>query len=131
MALDGARQEMQEMLGTVPSAFDRIPDEFIDSEWDLMKRVQYGETLIPNRYKELIGVAVAAVTRCPYGTRLHAELARLHGATEAEVAEAVHYAALVSGWGTQMTALAPDLDGFNAEVDQTVRYLAMSQGLEP
>jgi AhpD family alkylhydroperoxidase len=122
---------MQEMLGTVPSAFERIPDEFIDSEWDLMKRVLYGETLIPNRYKELIGVAVAAVTRCPYGTRLHAELARLHGSTEAEVAEAVHYAALVSGWGTQMTALAPDLDGFNAEVDQTVRYLAKAKGLEP
>src|SRR5947209_13769098 len=95
LARDGVQQEMRDLLGRVPCTFDRIPDEFVDSEWDLMKRMQFGETLIPNRYKELIGVAVAAVTRCPYATRLHTEVARLHGATEAEVAEAVHYAALV------------------------------------
>lgn len=130
MARDGAQEEMNEMLGMVPSVFEWISDEFIDSEWDLMKRVQFGETLIPNRYKELIGVAVAAVTRCPYGTRLHTAMARLHGATEAEVVEAVHYAVLVSGWGTQMAALAGDLDGFTAQVDEMVAHLARCKGLE-
>jgi AhpD family alkylhydroperoxidase len=121
---------MRDLLGTVPCSFDRLADEFVDSEWDLMKRMQFGETLIPNRYKELIGVAVAAVTRCPYATRLHTEVARLHGATEAEVAEAVHYAALVSAWSTQLSGLAPDPDGFAAEVDETVRHLARRMGLD-
>ena len=35
------------------------------------------------------------------------------------MAEAVHYAALVMGWSTQMTGLGLDPVGFAAEVDRT------------
>lgn len=47
MSRSDVYQEMKEMFGTVISFVDEIPDEFIDSEWDLIKRVQFGETLIP------------------------------------------------------------------------------------
>ena len=120
---------MEELLGTVLSVLDRVPDELIDVEWQRFKRAQFGETLIPNRCKELIGVAVAAVLRCPYGLRLHTELARLYGATDAEVAEAVHYAGLVVGWSTQMTGLGLDPAVFAAEVDKTIGHLAKTMGL--
>jgi AhpD family alkylhydroperoxidase len=129
MARDTVEREMEEMLGTVMSVLDRVPDELVDAEWQRFKRAQFSETLIPNRCKELIGVAVAAVLRCPYGLRLHTELARLHGATDAEVAEAVHYASLVVGWSTQMAGLGLDLADFAAEVDGTVRHLARTMGL--
>jgi len=129
MAREAVEREMEELLGTVLSVFDRVPEELVDAEWQRFKRAQFGETLIPNRCKELIGVAVAAVLRCPYGLRLHTELARLHGATDAEVAEAVHYAGLVVGWSTQMTGLGLDLADFAAEVDATVRHLARTMGL--
>jgi AhpD family alkylhydroperoxidase len=129
MARETVEREMEETLGTVLSVLDRVPDELIDVEWQLIKRAQFSETLIPMRCKELIGLAVAAVLRCPYGVRLHTELARLHGATDAEVAEAVHYAGLVSGWSTQMAGLQLDAADFAAEVDGAVRHLAWQMGL--
>jgi len=129
MARETVEREMEEMLGTVPSVLNRVPDELVDAEWQLVKLAQFGETLIPNRCKELIGVAVAAVLRCPYGLRLHTELARLYGATDAEVAEAVHFAGLVVGWSTQMSGLQLDPADFAAEVDGTVRHLAKTMGV--
>lgn len=123
MGREDVHQEMREILGTVLVSFDRIPDEFVDSEWDLVKRVQFGETLIPNKYKELIGLAVAAVSRCRYGTLLHTEAARLHGATDAELAEAVHYAKLVSGWSIQLTGLQVDQEEFAQQLEGAVAFL--------
>jgi AhpD family alkylhydroperoxidase len=131
MARAAVEREMEEMLGTALSVLDRVPDELVEAEWDLIKRAQFGETLIPTRYKELIGVAVAAVMRCPYGARLHTELARLQGATDAEVAEAVRYAGLVSGWSMQMAGLQLDPADFAVEVDRTVAHLARRMGLDP
>lgn len=56
MSREDVHNEMQQMFGTVISFVDQIPDDYIDAEWDLMKRVQFGETLIPNKYKELMGL---------------------------------------------------------------------------
>ena len=43
---------------------------------------------IPVKYKELIAVAVAHTTQCPYCLDIHAGNARKAGATEAELVEA-------------------------------------------
>ncbi len=123
MSRSDVHQEMKEMFGTVISFVDEIPDEFIDSEWDPIKRVQFGETLIPNKYKELIGLAVAAVTRCRYCTLFHTEAAKLFGATEAEVEEAVHYTKLVSGWSTYINGLQVDYEEFASEVAQVAAHV--------
>jgi AhpD family alkylhydroperoxidase len=129
MVRETVEREMEEVLGTVPSVFNRVPDDLVDAEWQVVKRAQFGQTLIPSRGKALIGVAVAAALRCPYGLRLHTELARLYGATDAEVAEAVHFASLVVGWSTQMTGLGLDPVDFAAEVDTTVGHLTRTMGL--
>ena len=123
MSRTDVHREMKDMFGTVISFVDQIPDEFIDAEWDLIKRVQFGETLIPNKYKELMGLAVAAVTRCRYCTLFHTEAAKLFGATDAEVEEAVHYTKLVSGWSTYINGLQVDYDDFAAEVAQVAAYV--------
>ncbi len=123
MSRSDVQREMKEMFGTVISFVDQIPDEFIDSEWDLIKRVQFGETLIPNKYKELIGLAVAAVTRCRYCALFHTEAAKLFGATDAEVEEAVHYTKLVSGWSTYINGLQVDYEEFAKEVAQVAAYV--------
>ncbi len=123
-------QEMRERFGRLLPFFDRVPDEFVDAEWDLMKRLHLGETLIPNRYKELIGVAVAAASRCRYGSVLHAELARLHGASDAEIEEAVHYTKLVTGWSLLMNGLRVDEGRFEDGVLGAVRF-ASGERSEP
>lgn len=49
--------------------------------------------------KELIAVAVAATTQCPYCMEAHAGGAKKAGATEAEVSEAVMVAAALRAGG--------------------------------
>ena len=53
-------------MGLVPSFFDAIPDDVIEPEWEIFKRMTFGETAIPNKYKELLGLAVHSVTHCRY-----------------------------------------------------------------
>jgi AhpD family alkylhydroperoxidase len=123
MSRQDVHNEMEQMFGTVISFVDQIPDDFIDAEWDLIKRVQFGETLIPNKYKELMGLAIAAVTRCRYCSLFHTEAAKLFGATAAEVEEAVHYAKLVSGWSVYLNGLQVDYESFADEVRRVVGYV--------
>jgi AhpD family alkylhydroperoxidase len=123
MAREDVHQEMKEMFGRVISFVDEIPDAFIDAEWDLMKRVQFGETLIPNKYKELIGLSVAAVTRCRYCALFHTEAARLNGATDAEIEEALHYTKVVTGWSVYINGLQVPYEEFADEVRQVVEHI--------
>jgi AhpD family alkylhydroperoxidase len=48
---------------------------------------------IPVKYKELIAIAVALTTQCPYCIEIHNNNARKAGATDAEIAEAAIVAA--------------------------------------
>ena len=49
--------------------------------------------VIPVKYKELIAIAVALTTQCPYCIDIHSGNARKAGATDAEIAEAAIVAA--------------------------------------
>jgi AhpD family alkylhydroperoxidase len=123
MARTDVHREMKEQFGEVIGFVDLIPDEYIDAEWDLIKRVQFGETLIPNKYKELIGLAVSATTRCRYCVLFHTEAAKLFGATDAEVEEAMHYTKLVGGWSTYINGMQVDFDEFKAQVGRVVEHV--------
>ena len=48
---------------------------------------------IPVKYKELIAIAVALTTQCPYCIEIHTGNAHRAGATDAEIAEAAMVAA--------------------------------------
>ena len=61
-------------------------------EWDLFKKIQLEGEALDGKQRELIGLAISAVTKCRYCTYFHTEMARLNGATEKEIEEAVHYA---------------------------------------
>lgn len=66
---------------------------------DLMKafwafdKLAVAEGAIPVKYKELIAIAVALTTQCPYCIDIHSANARKAGASEAEIAEAAMVAA--------------------------------------
>ena len=51
-------------------------------------KLSVAEGAIPVKYKELIAIAVALTTQCPYCIDIHATNARKAGATEAELTEA-------------------------------------------
>ena len=56
-------------------------------------RAALADGAIPARTKELIAVAVAMTTQCPYCIAIHTKRAKQAGCTEAEIAETVLVAA--------------------------------------
>lgn len=68
------------------------PEEF--RAWaNLDKIVAREDGQIPRKYRELIALAVAHTTQCPYCIEVHTRHAKQVGATREEVAEAVLLAA--------------------------------------
>src|SRR5262245_60731451 len=62
---DAARADIKATLGFVPGFMAVFPDEGIAGAWDEFKSVQANpKTAIPNKYKELIGLGVAAQIPC-------------------------------------------------------------------
>ena len=53
----------------------------------------FADGALPSKTKQLIAVAVAHVTQCPYCIRGHTELALKQGATEQELMESIWVAA--------------------------------------
>ena len=62
-------------------------------------RAALAEGAIPRKYKELMALAVAFTTQCPYCIELHANKAREMGASDQEIAEAVLVAAALRAGG--------------------------------
>jgi AhpD family alkylhydroperoxidase len=116
-------KQIEEMFGSVPSFFKKVPDASLELEWQLFKRVQFDEGAIPNKYRELIGVAVSAVTKCHYCAFYHTEVARLYGATDAEIEDAVHYAKSSAGWSTYLNGMQMDFEQFKREVVQACEHV--------
>ncbi|UCE18576.1 MAG: carboxymuconolactone decarboxylase family protein [Gemmatimonadota bacterium] len=120
--------EIEQMFGLVPTMFKAVPDSSLELEWQLFKRVQLEEGPIPNKYRELIGVAISAVTKCRYCAYFHTELAKLNGATEAEIEDAVHYAKSSAGWSTYVNGLQLNYDEFKSEIDRACEHVRRMHG---
>ena len=116
MDREGIYREIEEVLGLVPTFLKAVPDSELELEWHLMKRVQMDEGPIPNKYRELIGLGIAATTKCRYCTLFHTEMARLNGATDAEIEDAVHFAKSSAGWSTYLNGLQFDFEQFRKEI---------------
>jgi AhpD family alkylhydroperoxidase len=117
-------RDIEETFGLVPEFLKSIPDYLLPSEWATMKSLQLSDqTAIPNKYKEMIGLAVSGATRCRYCAYFHAEAARLFGATEDEINETALIAKNTMGWSTYLNTLAFDYDAFVNEFDRAAAHI--------
>jgi AhpD family alkylhydroperoxidase len=117
-------QEITETLGLVPEFFKHVPDYLLPTEWASFKNLELSDqTAIPNKYKELIGIAVSGATRCRYCVYFHTEAARLFGATDDEINEAALMAKHTMGWSTYLNTLQFDYDQFVREFDQVAAHV--------
>jgi len=71
---------------------DALAPEVMKAFWAFDKAA-VADGAIPVKYKELIAVAVALTTQCPYCIEIHNGNARKAGATDTEMAEAAMVAA--------------------------------------
>jgi AhpD family alkylhydroperoxidase len=119
---DATREEIAETFGFVPG-FWELNDADLVNEWPNFRRHALEETAIPTKYKELIGLAVAANIKCPYCQTFHKEAARMHGATEEELREV----AFLSSWTARYSAIIHgmdyDYDTFEDEFERMAAHL--------
>ena len=109
-----ALKDVQQTFGLVPTFIKRVPDKMQAPLWLMMKNFQLNPaTALPNKYKELIGLGVAAQIPCKYCMYFHREAARLNGATQAEIDEAV-------------TVAGDTRAKFKKEIDAVVKNLQKS-----
>lgn len=76
------------------------------------------EASLDAKTQELIALAVAAQIPCQYCVHAHAKNARLAGATEEELREAVAMAGFVRHLSTALNGAAYDFNAFREEHDQ-------------
>lgn len=86
-----------------------LAPEVMNAFW-AFDRAAVANGAIPVKYKELIAVAVAVTTQCPYCIDIHNRNARDAGATDAELVEAAMVAAALRAGGsvTHATHLLAD-----------------------
>jgi AhpD family alkylhydroperoxidase len=88
---------------------DSLAPEVMKAFWAFDKAA-VADGAIPVKYKELIAVAVAVTTQCPYCIDIHSGNARKAGATEAELVEATMVAASLRAGGAVTHATHALLD---------------------
>ncbi len=115
--------EVKEAMGLVPGWIEALPDGALQGFWVTARDFWLKETAIPNKYKELIGLAVSGATRCRYCALFHTEAARLFGATDQEIAEASTMSGLSMYGSTFINAQQIDYDEFRAETKDIVAYV--------
>jgi len=131
MSREKTYKEIKAMFGIVPTMFKVIPDDKLAAEWQLFKKVQFDEGPIPNKYRELIGLAVSALAKCKYYIFFHTEIAKLNGATQAEIEDAIHFAKSTVGWSTYVTGLQLDFNQFKKETKQCCAFAKKQQTKKP
>jgi AhpD family alkylhydroperoxidase len=111
-------------LGIVPGFMNALPGDVLIHEWPTWKKYTLEESEIPEKYRELMGLAIAANIRCPYCLFFHNAMAKMAGATDEEIAEAVVLAGLTSRWSTMIHAQLYDMDTFEREGQKIGEFLS-------
>lgn len=116
-------EEIEETFGRVPAPLNSIPEEDTMNEWPMFRKYTVGDSEIPAKYRELIGLAVAANIKCPYCATFHREAAKLHGATEAELEETYVLSSFTSRYSAMLHGMQYDLETFESELGEIGEHL--------
>jgi AhpD family alkylhydroperoxidase len=120
-AAAAARADIGKTLGFVPQFLTRLPDAALPGMWEEVKTLQLNpNTALNGRTKELIGLGVAAQVPCRYCIVAHTDFAKLNGASEAEIGEAVAMAAITRHWSTFLNGIQTDEAKFRGEISRIV-----------
>ncbi len=120
---DAILKDIEETLGIVPGFMKALPEMVLIQEWPLFKKYNFEETAIPAKYRELMGLSVAANIKCPYCQFFHKGAALMNGATEEELAETVFLASYTARWSAFIHAQNYDYQKFKEEFEQIGEHL--------
>jgi AhpD family alkylhydroperoxidase len=113
--------QIQKTFGFVPDFFKNVPQTLLPAWWNALSTFQLNPaTKLDGKTKELIGLAVSAQIPCEYCIVFHTEAARLNGATEEEIREAVGMAAVTRQGSTLLNGLQVDKAQFKKDLNRIV-----------
>lgn len=118
-----AEAEMKAGLGTVPVMMKVYPDHMRASAWEWFKASQSSDGPIPAKYSELMSLAVASQIPCDYCVYAHTTMAKMLGATDAEIQGAVASAANTRHWSTVLNGADIPLEEFKEEWDDILEHI--------
>jgi AhpD family alkylhydroperoxidase len=116
---DDPYKQIKQTLGFVPGFIKAMPDEAVAAAFDEMSAIELSpDTALPGKTKELIGLAVAAQVPCRYCVYAHTQFAKVNGANDRELREAVAIAAITRHWSTVLNGMQIDEQTFAKEMKQ-------------
>lgn len=118
-----AEAEMETAFGTVPVMFEVFPDHLRAGAWEWFKSTMSPEASLQSKDIQLIALAVASQIPCDYCVYAHKTMARMFGATDAEISEAIAAAAETRHWSTVLNGAEVPLDDFKQEWDGILAHL--------
>jgi AhpD family alkylhydroperoxidase len=115
----------QNMMGNVPEFIAKFPAPGLAGAWLEERDVELSEsTALTGKQKSLVGLAVAAQIPCRYCIVADTELAKLAGATDAEITEAVAMGGIARHWATVFTGFALDEAAYRKDMDRIAKLVA-------
>jgi AhpD family alkylhydroperoxidase len=104
------------MFGFVPEFMKRFPAEALPGAWLNMRDVEMNPaSAIPGKVKSLIGLAVSSQIPCRFCIIADTEFAKLEGATDREIAEAVTVASMSRQYITLIEGLQVDEKAYHRD----------------
>jgi AhpD family alkylhydroperoxidase len=116
-------KDIKENLGIVPGYMEALPEDVLIHDWALYKKYYIEESEIPAKYKEMIGLAIAANIKCPYCQYDHLNAVKFEGATDKELAEVFYMASFTSRWSAMLHAQNYDMETFIKESKMISEHL--------
>ena len=121
---DAALKDIKNTLGMVPKFYELYPEDGVAGAWEEMKTLQLNpKTALSGLQKELIGLGVAAQIPCHYCGYFHREAAKLNGANDAQIREAIAIASLGRFWATFFNGMQVDFKDFKKDVDKIIAHI--------
>ncbi len=120
-------RDMEDKLGLVPSFFKALPDGVIEHDWNSFKAMEMEDGVLGMKTKSLIGLGVAAAIKCHYCVYYHTQAARMSGASDQEISEALRFVMDTTGWSAFLSGIDLDFEQFKNELTRMHEYVEKKQ----
>lgn len=122
-----ARKDIEQTFGFVPAFLARIPEGALAGAWRELKELRLSPTNLTPKDKALIALAVASQVPSTPCIASETEFAKLAGATDKEIAEAVGMSAITRNMSTMLNGQLTDERAFQADIDRLVAGVKAAQ----
>lgn len=123
-SFDETKKEIESIFGFFPVMFKVFPAYALPGAWEAFKEIGSSEAKIPAKYRELIQLSVAAQIPCIYCIHFHTGAAKVFGATEDEIHEAIAFGASTRHWSMILQGNDVDYEVFKKEVKEMLKVLS-------